>query len=259
MDSKASQLSKLIKEISVYEQNVNIDREDLPQGVKANWLSMKLSAQSQLSAAINSYYDILRGNVELILLSGEGEEGAIANFDKIGAVTVDAQGFYRDVVARSAINGDLKTINVDSFIILNQALKSLAYVSKVALPRTLELQHGDESLDFEENIRNTVRSQFGGAGCEPAFVLHESMVKAVKARSSEVPLLAVAYNLKGATEREYNGVFNSIHTFEAKTGDEDEIKSFISNVREKLISQGKIENKKPKTTGTKNKKEAKEQ
>lgn len=193
-------------------------------------------------------------NAEIVLIDGPEAElaEALGGIKLSGIINIDAQGAFKQASERLLpYTGEISTITSDAYTTMLGFIDSISKDTGIKPPRLLSYREGTSDKSLEQNLRDMVREDFGGAGLEPAYVLMELTNIAVNSGISDLPVFAVVYNTQGATEQDYSGVFpGAVSSFTFKTGSEQEVKKMIETVKEKLVSQGKIKVKSSKKTKT---------
>ena len=238
-------------EIKIQEELFKAAPETINPSIRGNYEAGQVEAKIQIGLLEKEYLTAFRSQAELVLLSGDGEATAAKTFEDMGFVTVNAQEVF-DTAAKVAMEiAPSNEVNMSSFIELNKTVSALSRAVGVSLPKPLEFENGLPSLTLADNMRNLVRGQFGGAGCEPAWVLFKACDLALKNRVSLDPLPVIVYNAKESSVADYQVLFTSVNQTTMSFGDPSEVKNFLKELTSALKKQGKIKQKKTQEQNTK--------
>lgn len=235
----ARKLSQIMSDIKKAKELASQNFEGADSKI-AGTLQASVRAAKQNYGALSREYNLaFRNQVIIILLSGEAESKALETVQGLENIpTVDSNEFYKIVADTSdKLSPGLTKLTQSTFMTLNGFLTTLSKSANVRLGRALQYQTGDGTLTLQQNLRNTVRGQFGSAGPEPAWVLLKGMNIALEKQLETDPLPIVAYNLNGATLKDYKGLFPLVFEYNAETGTKEEFTKAMKEIKSAMKKQ----------------------
>jgi hypothetical protein len=234
-------LNEILADISAAKGTIDLAERLTDPRIKANFEAASREAELQLPVLRSEFINTFRTESEVILVSGAGSEKAIETLSDLGGIlVVDAQEFIRKSAESAYALNPENTLSATSYLQVLSEINALARATGVRVPKQLEYDAMDSTASLEDNMRNLVRSQFGGAGAEPAWVLFKAASVALENNIEVSPVPVAVFNLKGASTADYLSIFSSVRemSFETGTGEEvaKKLKEFATDVRK----QGKI-------------------
>lgn len=238
-------LSEIMREIKVAKEQAEMDIGQIDERIRGNFEAQARQARVLLPQLEIAYAQQFRHQAEIILLQGPGAAKAAGEFEKMGVITVDAQGFYKTVAAAASNLSPGNVLTMTSYVELQNSLLALSRATAIRLPKGLDFEEGNARLSLEDNMREIVRKQFSGAGAEPAWAILSAVNGALRKGIDKDPVAIVVYNTLGTNRNDY-GFFPNVTEVNTTEGSESEVKSILKLVRDKLVAEGKVESK-PKT------------